>query len=73
MQLQKTVVNLIHICYDFIKSGIHNSVFITYLDSHFLKETISIYSVLGLGIIVLGIFIQLKDKEKEVHQGPVYP
>mgnify|MGYP003293724301 CR=1 FL=1 len=31
----------------------------------FLKENISIYSVLGLVVIVLGIFIQLKDKKVE--------
>jgi len=30
-----------------------------------LKENISIYSVLGLVVIVLGIFIQLKDKKVE--------
>ena len=30
----------------------------------FLQEHISIYSILGLIVIVLGIFIQLKDKEK---------
>lgn len=29
----------------------------------FLKEAISIWSVLGLAVIVLGIFIQLKDKK----------
>lgn len=31
----------------------------------FLKENISIYSVIGLVVIVLGIFIQLKDKKVE--------
>lgn len=31
----------------------------------FLKENISIYSLLGLIVIVLGIFIQLKDKKVE--------
>ncbi|MBQ6991554.1 MAG: DMT family transporter [Clostridia bacterium] len=31
----------------------------------FLKENISIYSVLGLVVIVLGIFIQLKEKKVE--------
>lgn len=30
-----------------------------------LKESISVYSVVGLIVIVLGIFIQLKDKEEK--------
>ncbi len=32
----------------------------------FLKEPITLWSMLGLCIIILGIFIQLKDKQKEV-------
>lgn len=31
----------------------------------FLNEPISIYSIIGLGVIVCGIFIQIKDKKSE--------